>query len=205
MSFVYIAQRKRFAQIQLKLRPQGRLATVSTSGKKLDLNDLSKGLPAITPNYGAGLAEAGAVCLEDQGHSHGVTLSVNGSFNEAFETHWSAVTEQMRRCWNDLEFTTEQGAYGVAFLIISAITDFTVIERSRKGTGFDYWLGHEEEDLPFSNKARLEVSGIRNGDNQTVRKRVKRKLNQTNISDGSLPALVVVVEFGTPLSQVKRK
>lgn len=111
----------------------------------------------------------------------------------------------MRRCWNDLEFTTEQGAYGVALLIIRAVTDFTVIERSRKGTGFDYWLGYEEDELSFSTKARLEVSGIRSGDTQSVKKRVKRKLNQTNISDGSLPALIVVVEFGTPLSQVKRK
>lgn len=177
----------------------------SSISRKLNLNDLREGLPAITPDYGAGLAEAGAVCLEDQGHSHGVTLSVNGSFNEAFETYWTTVTDQMRRCWNDLEFTTEQGAYGVALLIIRAVTDFTVIERSRKGTGFDYWLGYEEDELSFSTKARLEVSSIRSGDTQSVKKRVKRKLNQTNISDGSLPALIVVVEFGTPLSQVKRK
>lgn len=65
----------------------------SSISRKLNLNDLREGLPAITPDYGAGLAEAGAVCLEDQGHSHGVTLSVNGSFNEAFETYWTTVTD----------------------------------------------------------------------------------------------------------------
>lgn len=180
---------------------------VPSNSQELNLEDLGKGLPAITPSYGTCLAEAGSVCLEDQGHTYSVVLSVNGSFNATFEIRRSAVNDQMRRCWNDLEYTTEQGAYGVAFLIIRAVTDFTVVERSRKGTGFDYWLGYAEdsEELPFSNKARLEVSGIRNGNVQSVNQRVRRKLNQTNVSDGSLPAFVVVVEFSAPLSQVKRK
>lgn len=175
-------------------------------GPKINLEDLKQGLPAITAAYGESLAQAAAVCFEDQKHTCGVELSVNGNFNAAFETYWTAVDDQMRRCWNDLEFTTEQAAYGVAFLLIRAVTEFTVIERSRKGTGFDYWLGYEEDqDLPFANKARLEVSGIRNGNNSTVNKRVKQKLNQTNVSDGYLPAFVVVVEFGKPTSRVKKK
>lgn len=70
--------------------------------------------------------------------------------------------KHLLRCWNDEEFTTEQAAYGIAFLIIRELTDLTVIERSRKGTGFDYWLGTTtDEGQPFKNKVRLEVSGIR--------------------------------------------
>ena len=185
--------------------PKRGISLASNNGQILNLQDLGDGLPAVTPHYGAGLAEAGSVCLEDQGHSHGVKLSVGGTFSASFEVYWSVVNDQMRRCWNDLEFTTEQGAYGIAFLVIRAMTDFTIIERSRKGTGFDYWLGYEDDDLPFSNKARLEVSGIRNGDTQIINQRVRRKLEQTNVSDGSLEAYVVVVEFSAPLSQVKRK
>jgi hypothetical protein len=174
------------------------------SGSRLDLKDLSRGLPAITPAFGETLAQAAAVCLEDQDHQLGVDFSVEGDLEALFQLHWPTTDDQMRRCWNDLEFTTEQGAYGVAILIIRSLTDFTVIERSYKGTGIDYWLGHEGE-LPFQNKARLEVSGIRNGDNNTINRRVRRKLAQASASDGSLPAFVVVVEFGNPLSKVQKR
>jgi len=46
-----------------------------------------------------------------------------------------------------------------------------VIERSRKGTGFDYWLGSADEvgELPFQNKVRLEVSGIGKADDSFER------------------------------------
>lgn len=71
----------------------------------------------------------------------------------------------MQRCWNDQEYTTEQAAYGIALLLLSKLTEFTVVERSRKGTGFDYWLGKptDSSDLPFQKSMRLEVSGIRQG------------------------------------------
>ena len=114
----------------------------------------------------------------------------------------------MRRSWNDAEYTTEQGAYGVAILLVLGLTEYTVIEKARKGPGFDYWLGRAEdsEGLPFQNVSRLEVSGIRSGDDSFVRARVNEKLKQVAPSDSSdLPAYVVVVEFGSPLSQVVKK
>jgi hypothetical protein len=114
----------------------------------------------------------------------------------------------MLRCWNDEQYTTEQGAYGVAFLLILSLTDYTVIERSRKGTGFDYWLGKKEDqkDLPFKNSARLEVSGIRNGDVSKVNSRTLKKLKQVEPTDKTmLPAYIVIVEFNAPTSQVVKK
>jgi len=109
----------------------------------LNLQNLSQGLPAITPAFGAAIAEAGAICLTDEDHQPGVTLEVEGEFSTAFKLNWQPVTEQTRRCWNDEEYTTEQAAYGIAFLLILQLTNLTVIERSRKGTGFDYWLGSQ--------------------------------------------------------------
>ena len=53
--------------------------------------------------------------------------------------------------------------------------------------------------------ARLEVSGIRKGDERTIKTRVRQKLKQVAKSDGSLPAYIVVVEFGTPISEVAEK
>ena len=174
------------------------------SNQELVLESLATGFPALTSAFGNSLAEACAVCLDKHGHQNGVEMKVDGDFDEFFKLQLPAVTSQMLRCWNDTEVTTEHGAYGIACLLIRRLTPFTVIERSRKGTGFDYWLGHEN-DLPFQNKARLEVSGIGKGSKRDISKRVRIKLKQTTPSDGALPAYVVVVEFSSPTSQMVKK
>jgi len=175
---------------------------------KLVLTELAKGLPGVTPAFGDALAEAGAICFDSQNHSVGVELKVNGTFEARYQVFWQQVTDQMLRCWNDAEYTTEQGAYGVAFLLVLDLTEYTVIEKARKGSGFDYWLGRGEDSrrLPFQNVARLEVSGIRSGDDSLVRARVSEKLRQVAPSDiTKLPAYILVVEFGSPLSKVVKK
>jgi len=100
----------------------------------LNLQSLNQGLPAITPAFGAAIAEAEAICLTDEAHQPGVMLEVEGEFSTTFKLDWQQVTPQTRRCWNDEAYTTEQAAYGVAFLLILQLTNLTVIERSRKGT-----------------------------------------------------------------------
>lgn len=171
---------------------------------KLDLSELQNGLPAITPAFGAALAEACAVCLAEQNHQPGVELEVTGELAGTFQLYWPAVTPQMQRCWNDREYTTEQAAYGIALLLLTKLTDFTVVERSRKGTGFDYWLGKptDSSDLPFEKSIRLEVSGIRHGSPSQVRTRVKLKKMQVAPTDKIAPAFIAVVEFSKPLACV---
>jgi hypothetical protein len=174
----------------------------------LDLQSLSQGLPAITPVFGAAIAEAGAICLTDEAHEPGVILEVEGEFSTRFQLDWQHVTEQAQRCWNDEEYTTEQAAYGIAFLLILQLTNLTVIERSRRGTGFDYWLGNHDSTatLPFQRMARLEVSGIRKGNRSQINARVKQKIEQTGTSDAEgLPAYIIVVEFSRPISGIHAK
>lgn len=74
------------------------------------------------------------------------------------------------------------------------------MQRSAKGSGVDYWLGNESDDVGlFQKKARLEVSGILVGTNSEMQRRLKRTLAQTAPSDStSLPAYVAIVEFGAP-------
>lgn len=178
----------------------------TTTLSMLDLNDLGNGFPAITPDFGRALAEAGGVCLESQsqGHVQGVQLRVRGYNNGSYPLAWPPITEQTRRCWNDDEVATEHGAMGIAILLAQKEIGYTVIKRSRKGTGFDYWMG-DVSAYPFQNKARLEISGIREGNDQQVKARVQQKLKQTDRSDGALPAYVIVVEFGQPLAEVQEK
>lgn len=151
------------------------------------------------------MVQAAVVCLADRGHASGARLTVDGSFTAAFAVTWAeSATEAVRRFWNDLEEATQQGAYAVAILLIRAMTGYTVIERSRKGTGFDWWLG--TDDNLFQGKARLEVSGILRGSTKRVNSRLKARLEQTRRSDeGALPAYVVVVEFGTPRAKVAQR
>lgn len=172
------------------------------------LTGLAKGLPAITSEFGVVLAQAGAVCFEDQNHPRGVELKVDGTFQAKYKVFWQDVTDQMRRTFNDPDLATEWGACGVALLLVLDLTEYTVINTSRKGTGFDYWLGKKGngDERLFQNKARLEISGIRKGSYSLVRARVKQKLEQVKPSDSSLlPAYIVVVEFNTPLSHVVKK
>ena len=198
----------------------------------LDLNDLAAGgNPGITPAKGAELAEAGAVCLESQGHNQGVLLTIRGDVRNGNETiTWPTVTQQARRTWNDGDEATEDGAAGIATLLANQEIGHLVIIRARKSTpqeptGFDYWLGDDNiaemsdveqaateslADLLANEhlvaRIRLEVSGIRNAGDKVIRDRARRKLRQMNRSDASgLPAYAIVVEFGHPLAEVRRK
>ncbi len=170
----------------------------------LNLSDLSDGLPAIPRAFGQTLAEIGGLCLESQGHERGVQLRVRGYRHNTDSLEWPPVTEQDLRGFNDPEEATEWGAVGVAVLLARREIGYSVIERSRKGTGFDYWMGDESE-LPFERKARLEISGIRRGANQEVNARVRQKLRQVERSGDSPAAYVIVVEFGTPRAEVREK
>lgn len=81
------------------------------------------------------------VCLERFAHVSGVKLEVRGEFQQTFRLIWdSEITTQMRVSWADSDENTEFAACGIAFLVVQALTDYVVIERARKGTGFDYWL-----------------------------------------------------------------
>ena len=172
----------------------------------LNLNNLGKGdIPAISPRVGASLAEAGGVCLESQGHTQGVRLTVRGYCDKSYALAWPPITEQSCRSWNDPENATEHGAMGIAILIAKEEIGYEIIRRSWKGTGFDYWMGMASDE-GFVNKAGLEISGIRKGDNSIIRARVRQKIQQTGQSDHTqLEIYVIVVEFGRPLAEVQKR
>lgn len=173
----------------------------------LDLNELdTDNIPGISRAKGNELAEAGAVCLESQGHTRGARLTVRNGANNSYRLDWPPVTDQARRTWNDEEEATEDGAVGIAVLLASREIGYTVVSRSRKGTGFDYLLGEELGEGVLDSKARMEVSGIRNGNDSQVRARVQEKLRQMNRSNAlGLPAYAIVVEFGRPLAEIKKQ
>ena len=171
----------------------------------LNLDDLGNSyIPGITPNLGNALSEAGAICLESQGHLQGVRLAVRGLSDHSYGLAWTPALQRAPRAWQPNR-ATEFGAEGIAVLLAKNETQYTVIEATVRSTGIDYWLGNES-DITLQRKARLEVSGIRSAHDSTITQRVNDKLTQTNQSDDTqLPAYVIVVEFSRPVAEVHEK
>lgn len=185
---------------------QGRPQMDETSN--VDLAALSEGMPGITHAHGQVLAEAAAVCLESQQHEPGVKFPQAGLMPKDIHVGWKSVDDQQRRCYADMQETTEWGACAVAILMIKEAMGKVVIERSKKGTGFDYWISDSDKDwdtLPFEGAARLEVSGILNGTKTQIDSRIKQKKNQIKPTDHLASGFVAVVEFGSPIACVENK
>ena len=149
------------------------------------------------------MADAASVCLADQEHEIDATLRVTGEFRASYLLQRGYVTERMRSTY-DPDEATEFGACGVAILVMRDRTGLTV-QRAFKGGGFDYWLGTVDNDEPFQNLARLEVSGIRRGDRRQIAARMKAKLAQVRRSASFLVTYVAVVEFSAPEARVAKR
>lgn len=171
---------------------------------EISLASLAKGLGSLTPASGAFISEAASVCLEDQGHGLSMALQVEGEFAEVVTLHREPVDERARWSHNDADRATENGAYGVALLTLQELTGLTVLLQSRRGSGFDFWLGPDAGFL-FQAGVRLEVSGIRRGDEIAIRRRLRSKIGQIVRSRHFAPAYVAVVEFSRPILRVAKR
>jgi len=102
----------------------------------------------------------------------------------------------------------KQPLFGTSYVPRDGESTLDEIERSIKGRGFDFdfWLGSiSNPHQLFQRKARLEVSGIRNGSETALQSRVNIKLKQITPLDPVVPGYVSVVEFGTPRSRIVEK
>jgi hypothetical protein len=147
-----------------------------------------------------------AVLLVFTENSHDVTKQISlklidGEFERFilnFDT--GSISEKAKDCW-EIEQATEKAAECIALIICSKLTQYKVIKRSRRKTGFDYWIG-EKEGMLFQNMARLEISGILKGNTHLLERRFKEKSLQTAQSDDmGLPAYISVTEFSEPMTQ----
>ena len=175
----------------------------------LRLDDLvTKLMPGLTAPVAGVMVEAAAVCFDSCQYPTGVDMEVQAQLDAAWvrtcQVYWPPVDERMHRSNNDHRRAAEDGAYGLALLLIRDTIGLVAIEKSVQGTGFDYWLG-DDGDPPFQRKARLEVSGTIERTDSSVRSLVKQKLRQTTPTDGLLPAYVVIVRYRHPLAVMVKK
>lgn len=165
----------------------------------IDLKVLADGMPGLTPALGQMLAEAASVCLDSHQHISKTNIYLIGDEENTCELMWEKPDIQTKRAYDDLQESTEFGACGIAILLSLKILKKFVIGRSRKGTGFDYWLSDINESIFFEGKVRLEVSGILNGNNNSLEYRVTQKINQISKYPNPATGYVAVIEFSRPV------
>lgn len=171
----------------------------------IDISIIKEGLPGVSPVSAAHLYEAFMVCMNYHGHPNNIALEVAGQEESPILKWENLCDDTILRTYADMQYTTEHGAVCLAVMLTTTYTTYTVIERSRKGTGFDYWLGDKNSEL-FQKKARLEVSGILTGDDVALTNRYNAKVIQTEQSDDTnLPAYISIVEFSKPKAIYKTK
>lgn len=172
---------------------------MATSPIQLDGPRIADALVGITLPILQAYAEAAAVCLARQGHGQAFALRVRGNLTADLKLRRRPLTDKMRRAHADFQEATEVGAVCLAFAVITQCTPYTVIERSFKGTGIDYWLGHRDEGPFYQNKARLEVSGILDGSESLIRSRIRQKKKQAEMGGRwEYPLHIIVIDFAEP-------
>lgn len=154
----------------------------------------------LTSTYLNHLIEAATHCLFLHSHPSPVPLRITGDHAVIGSLDWDQPPLFHEHTWADRGEATEYGAYAVALLVATRLTGRNYVQRSVRSTGIDLWLssGIDEHGV-FQRSARLEVSGIFDGDDKRIAARLERKRLQTQQSDTtSLVAYVVIVEFSSP-------
>ena len=129
--------------------------------ERIDIDEGAFVSAGLTNAVGVYYAQAASVCLQTKAHKPGVAIRVDGDFVSHPPLLWVEVGNDIVSYWGDLQEATEHGAYGLAVLLVVRLAEVVVLERSWKGTGFDFWLGPKGPTAPlFQDKRCLEVSGI---------------------------------------------
>ena len=82
---------------------------------------------------------------------------MEGLRTEPFLLAWDdECSDQLLRTYADEQSVTERSAVAVSVMLALHTTNYTVIKRSRKGTGFDYMLGDSLDPL-FTPKAKFDI------------------------------------------------
>lgn len=171
----------------------------------LFLDNIKSGHSGITATEGAVLVENAVVAMHKAQHKSPLSMTLSGMNTQPCNIEWNTnVSEQMLRTHADEEVNTERAAVCMSVLLTKELTGLTILQRSCKGTGFDYWLS--DNDTSYFPKAILEVSGIASEtQGNTLSRRIEVKKQQIEKSkDLGLPGYISIIEFSTPKAYYNR-
>jgi hypothetical protein len=170
-----------------------------------DLHLLHRRHYGVTPLNCGAYAEAASVNLSRH-HTPPIQVRVrNGKTSVSRTMAWSVPTPRELAAWANVEDTTRDGAYAVAFAATEMELGLVAIRRAENRSGADYYVdvpgkspkrsraGAPTPVLNLENALRLEVSGT-HGDELVINSRLKEKLRQTQDARRG-PAVACVVGF----------
>ena len=163
----------------------------------LHIDALDATHPGLTKGVAASYREAAEVCFSRH-HSPPTDLTVERGQLLTAIAHWQAPDDRTKRAWANEIDTTEAGAYCVALAALELTDGLVAVSRAETHTGADYYVaprGTIPTDLESA--SRLEVSGIDEGGQNSVKTRLRQKLEQAARGRSSLPAIAAVVAFSS--------
>ena len=174
----------------------------------LDLEEITKGFPGLTKEWGDVLMQGCIAALWFNEHSSELEFVITGTDFRKFRLKYPEYrkTQQLADTWADTIEATVNGAACIGILLALKLENLQVVKRAARFSGVDYWIGKADDGVLFQKKARLEVSGIFRGTNSEIESRYREKCEQTKQSDASmLPAYVAITEFSKPIAKFGKR
>lgn len=177
--------------------------------RQIDLDQVPSSLGLLTKEWGEAICQAAAHCMTENAHASGVELRSDGMGLPNFKILWAPFKDatKVKATWFDAQVAVEHGAYAIALAAIDIQYGLKVVQRSAKGTGFDFWVKDPAKTgFLMQGAERVEISGILSGTKSDVSGRLTEKIRQMDQSASmKLPGHAVVVEFGAPQVKAAKK
>jgi hypothetical protein len=155
-------------------------------------------MPGITPDYASVISACAGICLKHHDHETFVTLKLEGSRQANVAMTWREPVAAEIACYGQASDpdVIRWAAECVAIRVIAHVLGLHVVEKSWRGTGFDFWLVHSHvSQWTWSDLVRLEVSGILEDNEVELRRRLREKLAQMAPTD-PIMGYAAIVMFG---------
>lgn len=177
--------------------------------RKLYLENLIDGkVKGLSKSVSAFLFEAVTVALYLNKHQSGITLNVEGTYQEDFQIFWKTTpTEEILKNWTDKKETVEYASTAIAFLLLEELTDYCFFGRAAQDDVADYLLNKKGKSDTFEDNnplAYLEVSGIwKENKKNTLNMRFNlKKRNLEKQNPDNFPFFIIVAEFSIPKAKI---
>ena len=161
----------------------------------LPIHDMEQHHPGLTKPIADSYTEAARVCLDRHHHSPtDFVLDQSGS-RSPVTVEWEPPDARVRGAWANKTDATEAGAYACALAAVQ-LDGRVAVRRAETMTGADYYIappGYFIDDLEGC--LRLEVSGVDQGPESAVARRLRVKLVQAAAGRSNPPAVAGIVGF----------
>ena len=174
------------------------------------LEDLEDIAPGLHQTQTALMRSSCTVSLAVHGHVTGVPLParITGEDCDVRLLWTDGVAPEEFHKFGDVSRRVDWGVQAIAILLVHHLMGYQVVDQSRTGNGFDYFLSSvgTDPDLPFNDTVRLEVSGIHaETPGNTLQQRASRKIKRLDAFASADPqgfddvaVVVCVVDFANP-------